>query len=66
MVGDITNMNAYSRLLIKEDMERITTCKLHIDGDYINWKYGSIIADGNFTKERIEDLEYTDLYKPTA
>ena len=66
MVGDITNMNAYSRLLTKEDMERITTCKLHIDGDYINWKNDSIIAVGNYTKERIEDLKYSDLCKPSA
>ena len=65
IVGDLTNVNAYAKLLTPEEMHLITTCNLYIPGDYINWANVSLEAVGNFTKERLENKTLEDLCKPT-
>ena len=66
MVGDITNLHVYARLLTEEEMEKITTCKLKLSGDYINWKNDSFEAVGKYTKEMVKKMKYQDLCKPTG
>ena len=38
IVGFMTNIQMYSRLLSNQEMQDITTCKLFIPGDYISWQ----------------------------
>ena len=46
-------------------MKKITTCKLQLEGDYINWETDLIKIVGEFVTVRSEIIEYKELCKPT-
>ena len=65
MVGLITNLHMKENLLSEDEMEKITTCKLKLDGDIINWETDSINVVGTFIKQSLEKMKYKELCKPT-
>ena len=79
-VGELTNINLFGRVLDNSEMEAVTLCQDHLDGDLvqksfcettkpthclqISWSAETYTVEGNVTRSA-DVLNYSKLCKPT-